>query len=297
MDKYAVGIDFGGTKIAIGLVNLKGKVIKKIKISSKGKRSSVIEEMFNSIESVLIGIDKKDVLGIGIGAPGPLDYKKGVLLNLVNLPEWRNVTIKEIVQSRFGLNVRLDNDANCAALGEAIFGAGKNERNLVCLTLGTGLGGGIIFDKKIYHGIGNAGEIGHMSIVKNGLRCNCGSRGCLEEYVSIRGVKREGKKALGKILDPLDLTKLAEGGNKKAVEAYAKVGRCLGAGLANVVNILNPDIIVICGGVAGAGNFILKPAIEEMKKRALSQPCKIVRSKLGEDTGLIGAACLAMGYG
>lgn len=294
--KYIVGVDFGGTKIKAGLVNLNGKVLKSVKRlteSKKGKRF-VINNLIKCVEEIISGVNRKDIIGIGIGAPGSLDSRKGVILNPPNLPGWRNVPLRRIIQKKLGLKVVLENDTNAMAFGESKFGWGRNVKDLVLLSLGTGVGSGIIIDKAIYHGMGNAAEIGHMTIVENGLRCSCGNRGCLEEYVSGRAVEREARKAMRKELSPLDVERLARKGNKKAIEVYRTIGEHLGVGLANVVNILNPELIIIGGGVSNAGDLILKPAVRVMKQRAFSPVCNVVISKLGSDAGIIGAARCVM---
>lgn len=295
--RYIVGVDFGGTKIKAGLVDLNGKIIKKAKRlteSKKGKKF-VIGNIIDCIEEVIFGIDKKDILGIGIGAPGSLDSKKGIILNPPNLPGWKNVPLKKIIQKKFNLKVVLENDTNAMAFGESKFGVGKNVKDLVLLSLGTGLGGGIIIDKKLYHGMGNAAEIGHMTIIENGLKCSCGNRGCLEEYVSGRAIERESKRIIGKRLHPRDVEGLAKKGNKKAIQVYGVIGKHLGVGLANIVDILNPELIVLSGSIVNAGDLILKPAIKVMKQRAFSPVCKVVISKLGSDAGVIGAAVCVSG--
>ena len=231
-----IGIDIGGSKINSVLLDGK-KVIKKRKVKTKSKSNKkiMLAQIFDCIE-YLMG-DK--IEGIGIGVPAP-----------VNVTALKNVPLAKVVQRKFKIKTKVDNDANCFGLAEAIFGAGKNSEVLAGLTLGTGVGGALIINKKIFHGsLGKAAEFGHMIIKKDGRKCNCGNRGCLEAYISANISTREKEK-------------------------YLEIG------VANIINILDPDIIVIGGGLA---NIITLP---------LTKNTKVVRAKLGEDAGAIGAALL-----
>ncbi len=185
----------------------------------------------------------------------------------------------------------LENDANCMALGESTFGYGKNIKNLVCVTLGTGVGAGIVINNKIYTGRSNAGELGHITIDINGYKCKCGRRGCLEEYVSARGIKRTAKK-LGINKNILEIYEMAKLGSIKAKKVYETTGTYLGIGLSTLVKLLDPDLIVIGGGISNAGDLILKPAVKEMKKRTFFRTPSVKIAKLKDNAGAIGAACL-----
>ncbi len=284
---YIIGVDFGATKINTVLINKQGKLIKKLKLKTKKRKQEIIEQVLDSIEK----ISDKDVIGIGIGVPGILNKERTEILSLPNISDWEKIKLKDIIEKKTRKKVMLENDANCMALGESMFGHGKNVKNLVCVTLGTGIGTGIIINNKIYSGRSNAGEFGHITIDVNGYKCKCGRRGCLEEYVSVRGIKRIAKK-LGINKNILEIYETAKLGNKKAKKVYEISGTYLGVGLAIVAKLLDPDLIVIGGGISNAGNLILKPSVKEMKKRTFfkTAPVKIV--KLKDNAGAIGAACL-----
>ncbi len=258
-----IGVDLGGTNIRAGLV-LGSKVIKKAEIKTepdKGK-TIVIKNLVKAINNVMT----KDVIGIGIGSPGPLDYRKGLIIRTKNIPLER-VNLKKILEKKFNVPVFVDNDANCFALGDAVYGAGKKFDAVVGLTLGTGVGGGIIIGKKIFHGRNDAGELGHTTINFNGIKCNCGNIGCIEEYVSARGIMRLAKGLKAKT--PLDVYNLALKGNKKAIKVFEKTGFYLGVGVANFVNIFDPDVIIIGGGISNAWRFFSKSMKKTVKERCV----------------------------
>lgn len=291
--KYVVALDIGGTKTVAALLR-NNTILKKIKVKTRAEKGKgfVIRQIFGLISLLVEGVDKKDIKGIGIGMPGPLNPATGIIYFTPNMPGWKNVHLKRIIEKRFRIKTRIDNDANCAALGESIYFACDN---LICLTLGTGVGGGIIINNSVYQGEGFAGELGHMVIQSDGPRCNCGNHGCLEEFVSERGIKKISKKILNERFDPKVIQLMAEKGDKKALKVYWETGRWLGIGLANLANIFNPKMIVISGGISKARNLILISAVKEMKKRAFktsTQNLKVVISDLGSDASLIGAANL-----
>ncbi|MCK4634519.1 MAG: ROK family protein [Candidatus Aenigmarchaeota archaeon] len=282
---YKVALVVGGTSIACALFR-GNKIIRKIERKThieKGKEF-IIKLIIEMIEEVR---GNKKISGIGLGSPGTIDRKKGIIFDSSNIP-WKNVPLKKIIQKMFKVSVFLENDANCAALGIL-----KKEKvkNFVLLTLGTGLGGAIVIDGKLYTGIGNAGEFGHSTIKMDGMKCKiCGNRGCLEGYVSGRAFKRLSKKYFGKKLSPLELGKIARKDNKKAKRIYEEVGKCLGVGLANITNTLNPEIIFLTGKIIKSSSLFLKITEEEMKKRIIMEPPKLKIVK--EDVELYGAASL-----
>jgi len=311
-----IGVDLGGTNIISLLVNRKGEIISKDKRKTLAKdgKEKTISQLVNSVKSVIKegekrGIAFESILGLGIGAPGPLNIRKGVVSLAPHLPDWRNVHLTEILRDKLKLSVFLENDANAAALGEWWKGVGKNINNLVLLTLGTGIGGGITINGEVFHGFSDtAGEIGHMIIHEGGLPCSCGRRGCLEAYASATGVVRrtiaalkEGRKSI--LIDRVsgDLEKI----NCELVYQAAKekdtlsqwiieeTARYLGIGIANIVNILNPEMIILSGGMSQAGDLLLKP-VRKYAKRYTLEPAiervKIVQGSLLEDAGAIGAA-------
>lgn len=283
--KYTVGMDIGGTKILAGLVDENKVVYKKIKVTIERKEKGwVIKKILEIIKKL---IKNREIIGIGIGAPGSI--KNGKILISPNLPYFNDVNIKNIIKKEFGAKTVVDNEVNCMAFGESII---KKEKNLVCITLGTGIGGGIILNGKIYHGKGSAGEIGHMSIFADGVKCKCGNYGCFEEYVGSRGFARLSKKFFDKKISPIEIENLARKGNEKAIKIYSIIGKWLGVGLANLNNIFHPNIIVIGGGIAKSGNLLLKPAKKELKRRSFLSLPKIELAK--ENSSIIGAAWLVL---
>ncbi len=281
-----IGVDLGGTNIKAALVSPQGKIIKKCEIPTEAEKGekAVISKIISSIERIK---DKK-IMGIGIGSPGPMDYKKGVITNPVNLP-FKNVPLKKIIKNTFKAPVFLDNDAKCFTLGEAVFGSGKRYENVVGITLGTGFGCGLVINKKIYHGRGNATEFGHTTIEHDGVKSKSGNNGSIEEYVASRGITAlfDGKAS------PKEIYSLALKGNKKAIETYNKIGHYLGVGMANVIYAFDPDILIIGGKISNAWEFFNKSMNKTIKERYFSKPCKIVKSEL-KDAGILGAAALVL---
>ena len=314
--KYSIGVDLGGTNIVSVILNYQGKIVSRLKVptlADRGKEAT-IKRIIETIQENIVqsSVAPGDIIGIGIGAPGPLDVKKGIINFAPNLPGWRDVPLRKILEDEFNMKVVLENDANAAAWGERCFGASQGVNNLVCFTLGTGIGGGIIINGKIYHGNNyGAAELGHMTVNKDGPRCNCGNYGCLEAYSSATGIKnriknriKEGMKS--KFLD-FDEDKLFESLRLKSIFEAARKGdrltkdiveeaiSYLGIAIANIINILNPEMVVLVGGITNEGNKLLIPLREEVKKRALYsnyKSLKIVIGKLAGNAGVLGAAAL-----
>ncbi|MEW6097525.1 MAG: ROK family glucokinase [bacterium] len=309
---YVIAVDLGGTNIRVALVDQNGKIIEKKDTRTKVSEGHkvVIQQMKELIWEVIrkTKLDIQQICGIGIGSPGPLNTKTGVIIDTPNLG-WKNVGLKDAIQQEFHLPTYVDNDANLAALGEYWLGAGKEVENLICLTLGTGIGGGIILNGEVFHGAGDvAGELGHVIVDPNGLKCGCGNHGCMEAYASGPGiVKRtifaikEGRKTLINELTSGDLEKItplvvyqaALKQDELANYIIKETGRYLGIGIISIVNVLNPQLVIIGGRVAQMGNLLLKYIKEEVIKRAYLEPCKqisIVLAQLGDDAGIIGAA-------
>lgn len=298
--KVKIGIDLGATRIKMALVDKEGRIFYRRQIHTpfNAKRNDLINSIVTNVEEIIIraGLKKKDVLGLGIGVPGPVDSKKGVVHYFPNIKGWEEVPLKSILQRMLGLKVSLDNDVNAMTLAEHRFGAGKDALNLVCLTLGTGVGGGIIINGEIYRGsIMCAGEIGHIPINEKGPRCNCRGIACLERYIGNRYILERARRIFGKNITLEHLSGLARSGNKKARGIWEDVGKKLATALTGVVNLLNPDKIIIGGGVSKAGELILRSLRSEIKNRAMKDQArhvKIVRTKLGDDAGIIGASLL-----
>ena len=314
--KYSIGVDLGGTNIVCAIVNYQGKIVNRLKVptlAERGKEATIkriIETIHENIIQSTIALD--DIIGIGIGAPGPLDVKRGMINFAPNLPGWRDVPLRKILEDEFNMKVVLENDANAAAWGERCFGAGQGVNNLVCFTLGTGIGGGIIIDGKIYHGNNyGAAELGHMTVNKDGPRCNCGNYGCLEAYSSATGIKnriknriREGIKSdflnfdEDKLFESLRLKSIFEAarkGDRLTSIVVEEAISYLGIAIANITNILNPEMVVLVGGITNEGEKLLIPLKGEVKKRAFYsnyKSLKIVIGELGGNAGVLGAAAL-----
>ncbi len=285
---YAVGVEIGGTNINAGLI-LNKKIIKKVCVqtqSNKGKRI-VIKNIITAIEKVK---NNKKISGIGIGCPGPLDYKKGVVLNTPNLP-LKNVNIVRILKNKFRTKVILDNDANCFALGEALFGAGKKHRNVFGITLGTGVGAGIVINKKIFYGRENASEFGHSTINFMGPKDKAKIPGSIEAYCSSQGIMRMAEQAGLKAKTSKEVYDLAVKGNTKARSIFENLGFFLGISIANISCTLDPDIIIIGGKVANSWRFFSKAMNKSMRKHCFMKPPRIVKAKL-ENSALLGATQL-----
>jgi len=269
---YKIGIDVGGYK-TLGVVLFNNKIIKKMTTRTETQNK---EKFLSDLENLINKLTKKNVEKIGLCLPGYI--KNNILKKSPNLKIIENV--------RFDKKIVIENDANCYALGESVR---LNKKNLVGITIGTGVGCGIIINKKIYHGLGNAGELGHTIIKINGRKCTCGNRGCLEEYISTRALERASKKIFGRVFSAFELRKLAEKGNKNSIKIFRKSGTYLGIGLANICNLLNPEIISLGGGLS-KNKWLVDSAISEMKKNIYFNEPEIVIGKY--ESCAIGAANL-----
>jgi glucokinase len=288
-----IGIDLGGTKIAGVLVTPSGKVLMDVNIPTEAKRGKkhIIDNIHKAIH-MLKQSKKVKINGIGIGAPGPIDYEKGIVVEAPNLPGWRKVHLKELFEKKYKIPVFVDNDANCAALAEAWFGAGKFAKHFLYMTVSTGIGGGIIINKKIYRGTtGSAGEFGHMTINIDGPKCGCGHYGHLEAHASGTAMKKKTG------MEAVAIELAARQGDKKALKAIEEVAHYLAIGIANLVNIFNPEMVIIGGGLSNMRELLLKPIRRDFKKYALTLPArsvKIVKAQCGNDAGVLGAATLCL---
>ena len=307
-----VGIDVGGTNLKFGVVNRRGEVLKEIVLPTLGQlgKEAVLRQIIRGIREISREIKRDRILGLGIGIPGLVDSNKGIVYDLTNIPGWKNVPLKKILEREFKRPVLVDNDVNLMALGEWSVGIARGARNVVCLTLGTGVGGGLIIEGKLYRGASlSAGEIGHIPINFKGPRCNCGNNGCLERYIGnkyivgrARGYLKRTKKTIlkkwlkeGKALTPELLSKGARVKDKLCLKIWDEVAEYLAAALSGVVNFINPEKILIGGGVAQAGAVLFKPLGRKVREKAMSIPgrkVKILKAGLGEKAGLIGAAML-----
>ena len=307
--KYVVGVDLGGTKIYTALVDLEGNVKNEIIVKTEAEQGdvAVLNKILNTIDTVLEDIDIKEVLAIGVGSPGPLDIKNGVIVYTPNLP-FKNFNIVKPIKEKYNLPTYLDNDANVATLGEFMFGTGKGIENMVFVTVSTGIGGGAIINGKLFRGsTGNALEVGHMTIMKNGPRCGCGNDGCAESQGSGTAIERSAKEAVKSnaittLKDYSDVTAKevfdeAKKGDRVANEILTNALSYLGITIANIANTFDPDMIVIGGGVVNGGDIVLETIKKEVKNRCLrsiSCNCKIEKAMLDGKAGMLGAAALAI---
>ena len=311
-----IGIDVGGTNVKIALVDKSGKIIYSNSVPTYAKMG--YEYTVNNIKQAIKDLMKetntiaKDIDGIGFDFPGQVDYKTGVVKLAPNIPGWVNVPIAQMIEEEFHIPTRIDNDVRCAALGEMKFGAGQGCENFVCITVGTGIGSGLVVNGQLVRGASNAaGEIGHIKLqMKDGLICGCGDTGCLEAYASgpsivamaqdyIKGGKstkfREMAAAEGGEITPYMVAKAAEAGDPVAKRIFAIVGEYIGIGLTSVINLLNPEKVIIGGGVAEAGDLLLNPIRKTIKERAMvvaGSAVEIVPAQLGNSAGVIGASML-----
>jgi glucokinase len=314
--KYAVGIDLGGTSIKIGMVSQSGKIIKRLSIRTDSEKGPavVVNNIITGIVKILSETNYS-IKGIGIGCPGTVNSEKGTVENPPNFDGWGKVNLKKKISSEFNKEVFIENDANAAAIGEMIFGNGKNINSFVMVTLGTGVGGGIIINRNLYHGeFGGAGEIGHLTINYNGPRCKCGSKGCIEAYVGKKyfnqRVQRELKKhkdsLLWKIIDgdlnrvsPKYIQKAAEKGDEFSINTIKKFGYYLGTAFSSLSNTLDIGTYIIGGGVAGFGRLLFDSINKTLKQKVLipiKPNVKVLSAKLKNDAGIKGASALVF-YG
>ena len=312
MDRTVIGVDLGGTNLRTAIVNSDGVILDKRKEATQAVDGwmKVVARLIDNIKRQLeIGAQMgSKVFAVGVGAPGVILVDKGVVVKSPNFPDWNNLPLKAELEKALSLPVFIENDANAAALGEKWRGAGQNIRSMIHLTLGTGVGGGIILDNKIWHGAdGMAGEIGHMTLIPDGRQCGCGNTGCLEMYASARGIVQSFREELEKqklhtaeALKEVTSEKVyqaAREGDAVARRVMKDMGRMLGIGIASLINIFNPERVVIGGGVKDAWPLFIGATHEEIMKRAFQVPAErteIVPSSLGDDAGMVGAAAVAL---
>ena len=303
-----IGIDLGGTNIKAGVVNDEGKIISSLIIPTEANLGW--EKVILNIEKLISNLIRdNNVHAIGIGIPGPVDFEKGIIREMPAIPGAKNVNIVEYIKNKFNKPVFVDNDANNFALGEIAFGVAKDKKHVIGITLGTGIGGGIIIDGKLYRGFKSyAGEVGHMTIVPNGVQCNCGKFGCWEAYASAtaliknalsykkRNIDTKLKDYPDEKIDAKVVFDLAKEGDTFCVSIVNNMFFYLGLGLSSLINIFNPEIVVIGGGVSLAGDFLLEPVKKIALENVLSplrEDLKIMISKFGNTAGMLGAAGLA----
>ncbi len=315
MPEYYIGIDLGGTNVKAGVVSDEGDVCSRVEMPTEvdvGQDHSVgriIQCARNAAAEA--GIDASRIRGIGVGSPGPLDIYNGIVVAPVNFPTWKNVPLVEILEDEFKVPAALDNDANVVAYGENWLGAGRDTDNFLCITLGTGVGGGVVCEGSLVHGFdGNAAEIGHISIDYDGPPCRCGSNGCLEVYCSATGIVRRARAAIAvespetelanEGLTAQRIAEAATAGDAFAQRVYDETGFFLGMGIVTAVALYNSEIVAIGGGVARAGDLIFAPTRRTVRKHAfpsLRDKLRIEAMRLGDKGAILGAAKLIMDGG
>ena len=315
MEKLIVGVDLGGTQIRAALADAQGEIIQQVSRPTMADEGleAVLERIKESIRQVLPA-DIGQVSAVGVAAPGPLNPRRGIVREAPNLPGWKNVPLKELMEAEFGLPVVVGNDANLAALAEQRFGAGQGVADLIYITVSTGIGGGVIVDNRLLLGAqGLAGEVGHQTIEAHGPRCKCGNIGCLEALAAGPAIARRARELIrdgaGTAITDLvggDLDKItakvvnqaAQAGDPIAIEIFHQAGFYIGVGIVNLLHIFNPSLIVIGGSVTKAGNLLFEPIRATVRQRAMAshywENTPIVPATLGDDVALLGAVALVL---
>lgn len=312
--RFTVGLDLGGTNIKAGLLDEAGRLVHRKAIPTEGERgyAHVVSRLAAVVGDLLAEahVNRAEVIGVGLGSPGPMSPEDGIVHGAPNLPGWVNVPVQRDLSSATGLPVMLDNDANLYALGEFTAGAGRASRDMVLLTLGTGIGGGIILNGQLFRGRhGNAGEVGHMLVVPDGRACPCGQRGCLERYASATAVAERFADAVRAGEPSLLAERIHAGVGVSSREIAAAAGtdalagriwdeacRFLAVACVNLQHVLNVEQIVLGGGMIGAGELLLRPVREHFERltwRVAKDAPRIELARLGDDAGIIGAAAAA----
>ena len=299
MADYTIGVDLGGTNLRAAAIDRSGKILdrRSTDTNPEAGREAMLGHMVNAVTELRRVCGTSSLAGIGIGVPGFIRLKEGIITNSNNLVPLENFPIRDAVEQRLGTRVILENDANAAALGEKWIGAGRDVDDLVLMTLGTGIGGGIISGGRVVHGyLGMAGELGHVTVVPNGNLCGCGNQGCLEKHASATAITAMAQMLhLGDNLSSREIYDLAEKGNDKARGIFLIMGQMLGIALATLVNTFNFPLYLLSGGVLAAWDLFAPPMIEELRRRSFTyraSETRIEKATLGNEAGLFGAAYL-----
>jgi glucokinase len=299
MGDYSIGVDLGGTNLRAAAISREGKILDKIAVDTDvaGGRPAVIGDIVNTINTLRDRRKDGRIVGVGIGVPGFILLEKGFVVGSNNLPFLEDFPLRDEIERILGTPVILENDANAAAMGEKWMGAGKDVQDLVLLTLGTGIGGGIISGGRVLHGyLGMAGELGHLTVVPNGNPCGCGNIGCLEKHASATAVESMAKLlSLGDHVTSLDVYNMAVDGNERARTVFECMGTALGTALAMLVNVFNFPLYLLSGGALPAWDFFAPAMFAEVRKRSYAfrhSNTRIERATLGNQAGLFGAAYL-----
>jgi len=313
MSNIALGIDMGGTGIKLGLVDSRGNLSQTLRLSTPSRTDpeQVVNLIVENVHNLLRLTGHRSIPDIGIGCAGDVDPVKGVIRISPNL-RWKQVPLKALLSRRLKSRIRVENDANVAAWAAYVVEGRRKIQNLVCITVGTGIGGGLVINGKLFRGTtGSAGEIGHMTLFPEGVPCNCGNQGCLERYIGARAMAEEARRAIEsgektvitKLVDhdfskitPFIIHQAAQQKDRLALHLWDEAGERLGITLAAVVNMLNPQWIVLAGGLSRAGRLLLDPLRRTILQRSFSTPAhavKLVISRLDQDLGIVGAGLLA----
>ncbi len=313
---FVIGIDLGGTNIVVSAMSLDGSRLygeaSEPTLAREGAEA-VVARMARMVETCIEttvregGVPRENIIGVGLGAPGTVDRERGLVMVAPNL-QWHDFPLVSKMTALTGLPVKIDNDANCATYGEWWLGAGRGGRNMIGITIGTGVGGGVIVDRRLYHGSSDAaGEIGHITVDLNGRQCGCGNYGCLEAYASGSAIAGRAREALARgepsilpgmvngdlsLITAATVYKAASQGDAIALELVRDTAKFLGTGIANLLNIFNPDVVVLAGGVTQAGEALFGPLRTEVRRRAFktaSDACRIVPGTLPGTAGVVGA--------
>ena len=316
---YAIGVDLGATTIKAGIVDQKGVILDHIVADAKASKGPklVTQQIIYAIQELFSKHNPAECFGIGIGSPGIVSIEDGTVHHPPNFADWSEVPLAKLVRKVFTHPVFIENDANCAAIAELRYGAGTDSKDFIFVIWGTGVGGGIILDRKVYRGpFGGAGEIGHVSIDYDGKQCNCGNRGCIEAYIGQRYLSQRTREILESLpensprsrieqlvqgnlsrIEPALISEAAEDGDATAIEILEEAGTLLGYALASVINILDIRVVIIGGGISAAPQFVFKAIETSVQSRVLKPHqagIRIRRAKLGNGAGMIGAASLVM---
>lgn len=302
MDAYSIGVDLGGTNLRVAAINSSGQLLDKISIPADydAGPDHLVCDIVDAIQQVRARVDSNGLEGVGIGIPGFIDMEAGVVVGAANLPGFQGYPVRAHIEGELKIPIILENDANAAALGEMWMGAGRGVKNMLLITLGTGIGGGIIVDGKVLHGyLGMAGEIGHMTVFPDGNPCGCGNYGCLEKHASASAIA-----AMGQMMHfgnhEHEITakrvyELAAGGNVRARQIFESVGRALGIAIASLINLFNFPLYLVSGGPLPAWDLFSPTMFNEIHRRSFTSAQKgtrVERALLGADAGLFGAAYL-----
>jgi glucokinase len=300
MTSYSIGVDLGGTNLRVAAIDSAGQVINRISIPAtyEAGPQHVVGDIVTAVQQIRTHCGQGGLSGVGIGVPGYIDMQAGVIIGSANLPGFQDFPIRDEIQRHLSTYIILENDANAAALGEMWMGAGRNVKDMILMTLGTGIGGGIIINGEVLHGSqGMAGEFGHMTVFPEGNPCGCGNYGCLEKHASATAIA-----AMGRMMHfqhdvntAAEVFELAKAGNKRAEMVFEAMGRALGIALANLMNVFNFSLYVLSGGPLPAWDFFAPAMFKEVKRRSFTYERtnpRVEKALLGADAGLFGAAYL-----